>query len=61
MNTWYEVSIILEAENKKIHVVSTESLELAQNKKQEFLEAGIKAIVEEWKIKNEEPILMGVI
>lgn len=61
MNTWYEVSIILQSEQKKIHITDTESLEEAENKKIELNKAGIKVMIEEWNIKNEIPILIGEI
>jgi len=61
MNTWFEISIILKAENKKIHISDTESLEEAEDKKREFIEAGMNVVVDEWVIKNEKPILIGQI
>ena len=60
-NTWYEVSVILEVEHKKIHIVSIDSLEEAENKKQELSKTGLKVVVEEWKLTNDVPILMGEI
>jgi hypothetical protein len=62
MNTnWFEISIILKAENKKIHISDTESLEEAEDKKREFIQAGVDVVVDEWVIKNEKPILVGQI
>jgi predicted peroxiredoxin len=61
MNNWFEISIILKAENKKIHISDTESLEEAEDKKREFIEAGVNVVVDEWVIKNEIPILVGQI
>jgi len=62
MNTkWFEISVILKAENKKIRIKDTESLEEAENKKREFLEAGVDVVVDEWVIKNERPVLVGQI
>jgi hypothetical protein len=61
MNNWFEISIILKAENKKIHISDTESLEEAENKKREFIDAGVNVVVDEWVIKNEIPILVGQI
>ena len=61
MNTWFEISIILKAENKKIHISDTESLEEAEDKKREFMQAGVNVVVDEWVIKNEKPVLIGQI
>jgi len=59
INSWYEVSI--ELVNRKVHILSTESMEEAENKKKELSEVGIKVIIEEWKLTKEIPILMGEI
>jgi SepF-like predicted cell division protein (DUF552 family) len=60
-NNWYEVSIVLEAEHKKIHIVSTESLEEAENKKEELIQAGLKVVVEQWRLDKNTPKPMGEI
>lgn len=60
-NSWYEVSLILRAENRKIHIVSLDSLEEAEEKKKELEKAGLTPIVEEWNLHNDIPILMGEI
>jgi hypothetical protein len=57
-NCWYEVSIILEAGNKRIHDLSTGSLEQAENRKAELVEAGLKAVVEVWDTGKEKPVLI---
>ena len=60
MNNWYEISLI-KSEKSKIYVKGTASLEQAENFKNEFLDAGLKVVIDEYVIKNEVPILVGEI
>lgn len=61
MNTWYELSLVLESEHKKIHILDTQSLELAENKRNEFVLAGLKVVIDEYIIKEDKPVLVGEI
>ena len=61
MNTWYELSLVLESEHKKIHILDTQSLEVAENKRNEFVLTGLKVVINEWKINNDKPVLVGEI
>jgi len=61
MNTWYEVSIILQSEQKKIHITDTQSLEVAENKRNELALAGLKVVIDEYIIKEDKPVLVGEI
>lgn len=61
MNNWYELSLVLESEHKKIHILDTQSLEVAENKKIELVSTGLKVVINEWNINNEVPVLVGEI
>ena len=61
MNTWYELSLVLESEHKRIHILDTQSLELAEDKKNELVSTGLKVVINEWKINNDKPVLVGEI
>ena len=60
-NTWYELSLLLESEHKKIHILDTQSLEVAENKKNELVSTGLKVVIDEYIIKEEVPVLVGEI
>ena len=61
MNTWYELSLVLESEHKKIHILDTQSLEFAEDKKSECIATGLNVVITEYEIKNGVPVLVGEI
>jgi len=61
MNTWYELSLVLESEHKKIHILDTQSLEVAEDKRNEFVLTGLKVVIDEYIIKEDKPVLVGEI
>lgn len=61
MNTWYELSLVLESEHKRIHILDTQSLEVAENKKNELESTGLKVVIDEYIIKEDKPVLVGEI
>lgn len=60
MDTWYEVSLVMRS-GKKIHISDTQSLEEAEDKKAEFLNAGLNAVIDEYNVVNDVATKVGEI
>ena len=57
MNIWYELSLI--SGKKKTHILDTQSLEVAENKRNELVSNGLEVVVDEYVIKEEKAVLVG--
>ena len=59
MNTWYELSLVLKADKKKIHILDTQSLEEAEDKKNELESTGLNVVIDEYNINEDKAVLVG--
>ena len=60
METWYEVSLVMRS-GKNIHILDTQSLEAAEDKKLEFVNTGLKAAINVYDIINDVAYKVGEI